>query len=76
MNEKEFEVSYKGTVLRHRFFADFVVFDCIILEIKAVSEIVDEFIARSINYLKISNNQLALIVNFGELKLNYQRIVY
>lgn len=74
--EKEYLVNYKGTILPHKFYADFVVYDSIILEVKAVSAIVDEFVARSINYLKISENKLALLVNFGELKLKYQRIVY
>ncbi|MFW6277736.1 MAG: GxxExxY protein [Prolixibacteraceae bacterium] len=74
--EKEYLVNYKGTILPHKFYADFVVFDSIILEVKAVSAIIDEFVARSINYLKISENKLALLVNFGELKLKYQRIVY
>ena len=74
--EKEYLVNYKGTILPHKFYADFVVFDSIILEVKAVYAIVDEFVARSINYLKISENKLALLVNFGELKLKYQRIVY
>ncbi|MFW6246388.1 MAG: GxxExxY protein [Tangfeifania sp.] len=74
--EKEYLVNYKGTILPHKFYADFVVFDSIILEVKAVSAIVDEFVARSINYLKISENKLALLVNFGEPKLKYQRIVY
>ena len=74
--EKMYEVNYKGIILPHKFYADFVVYDKIILEIKAVSGIADEFIAQAINYLKVSNNQLALIVNFGELKLNYKRIVY
>ncbi|MBN1339316.1 MAG: GxxExxY protein [Bacteroidales bacterium] len=73
--EKEYTVNYKGITLRHRFYADFVVYDEIILEIKAVSAISDEFIAQAINYLKVSGNKLALIVNFGELRLNYQRIV-
>ncbi len=73
--EKEYFVNYKNTVLNHRFYADFVVFDKIILEVKAVSGIADEFIAQAINYLKVSHNSLALIVNFGELKLNYKRIV-
>jgi len=73
--EKEYIVNYKGKILPHKFYADFVVFDKIILEVKAVSDIVEEFIAQSINYLKVSQNQLALIVNFGELKLNYKRIV-
>ena len=73
--EKMYEVNYKGIILPHKFYADFVVFDKIILEIKAVSGISDEFIAQALNYLKVSGNQLALVVNFGELKLNYKRIV-
>ncbi len=50
-------------------------FDKIILEVKGASEIADEFIAQAINYLKVSGNNLTLIVNFGELRLNYKRIV-
>lgn len=73
--EREYEVNYKGIILPHKFYADFVVFGKIILEVKAVSGIVDEFVAQAINYLKVSDNKLALIVNFGELKLNSQRIV-
>ena len=73
--EKEYKVNYKGIILLHKFYADFVVFDKIILAVKAVSEISDKFVAQAINYLKISNNKLALIVNFGELRLNYKRIV-
>ncbi len=74
--EKMYVVNYKNIILPHKFFADFVVFDKIILEVKAVSGITDEFVARAINYLKVSNNKLALIVNFGEMKLKYKRIVY
>jgi len=73
--EKEYIVNYKGITLPHKFYADFIVFDKIILEVKAISGIEDEFIAQAINYLKVSRNKLALIVNFGELKLNYKRIV-
>ena len=73
--EKEYKVNYKDVILPHKFFADFVVFDKIILEVKAVSGIADEFIALAINYLKVSQNKLALIVNFGELKINYKRII-
>ena len=73
--EKEYEVNYKDIVLPHKFYADFVVYDKIILEVKGVSAIADEFIAQSINYLKVSGNKLALLVNFGELKLNYKRLV-
>jgi GxxExxY protein len=73
--EKEYIVNYKDKILPHRFYADFVVFDKIILELKAVSGISDEFVAMAINYLKVSENKLALIINFGEVKLNYKRIV-
>ena len=73
--EKEYMVHYKTTTLPHQFYADFVVMDKIILEIKAVAEIHPEFTAQAINYLKVSDNKLALLVNFGELKLDYKRIV-
>ncbi len=74
--EKEYIVEYKGIILPHKFYADFVVFDKIILEVKAVSGIADEFIAQTLNYLKVSGNKLALLVNFGELKLNFKRLVF
>ncbi|MEA3496505.1 MAG: GxxExxY protein [Bacteroidota bacterium] len=73
--EKKYEVNYKGVILPHKFYADFVVFDKIILEVKGVTCIADEFVAQALNYLKVSNNKLALIVNFGELRLNSKRIV-
>jgi len=74
--EKMYDVNYKGKILPHKYYADFVVFDKIILEVKAVSGIAEEFVAQAINYLKVSENKLALIVNFGELRLNSKRIVY
>lgn len=73
--EKEYVVNYKGAVLPHKFYADFVVFEKIILEVKGMAGIADEHVAQAINYLKVSGNQLALIVNFGEIKLSYRRIV-
>lgn len=74
--EKEYKVNYKGIILPHKFYADFIVFDKIILEVKGKRKISDEDIAQCINYLKVSENNLALLVNFGEPKLNYKRIVF
>ncbi len=74
--EKEYKVIYKDIILPHKFYADFVVFNSIILEVKGVSGITDEFTAQCINYLKVSGNKLALLVNFGELRLNYKRIIW
>ncbi len=73
--EKEYAVNYKGLILPHRFYADFVVFDKIILEVKGKNGFANEDIAMAINYLKVSGNKIALLVNFGELKLNYKRII-
>ena len=73
--EKEYLVSYKDNILPHKFYADFVAFDKIILEIKAVSTINEIHQAQALNYLAVSNEKLAMIVNFGEHKLNFQRLV-
>ena len=73
--EKKYEVNYKDIILPHHFYADFVIDNKIILEVKAVSALTQEFTAQCINYLKVSSNKLALLVNFGELSLNSKRIV-
>jgi GxxExxY protein len=73
--EKEFVVNYKETILSHKFYADFIVYGKIILEVKAVSEICDKSIAQALNYLSVSGCKLSLIFNFGELILNYKRII-
>ena len=43
--EKEYSVNYKDIILSHKFYADFVVFDRIILEVKGMAGIADEHIA-------------------------------
>ncbi len=73
--EKKYEVFYKETILPHHFYADFVVFENIILEIKAVSGIVDEFMAWTLNYMKLANSPVGLIINFGTESLQYKRLV-
>ncbi len=73
--EKQFDIKYKGIVLPHKYYADFTVFDKIILEVKAVDGMPDEFIKQTINYLAVSNYRLGLIVNFGRDKLLYKRVV-
>jgi GxxExxY protein len=75
--EKEYIVHYKNIILKHNFYADFVVCDNIILEVKAAEGgISDEFISRTLNYLKVSGCKVGLIVNFARAKLEYKRLVY
>ncbi len=73
--EKEYTVSYKGIVLRHKFYADFVLFDKIILEIKSIDNIHNKHTAQCINYLKVSGNSLAILANFHKDLLDHKRIV-
>ena len=73
--EVEYSVFYKTVVLPHKFYADFVVFEHIILEVKGIQRLAREHIAQTINYLKVSGNDVGLLVNFGETKLTYKRLV-
>lgn len=74
--EVAYDVYYNGKQLPHKFFADFVVFDDIILEAKCCAGIADEHVAQTINYLKVSKCKVGLIVNFGLGKLEHKRLVY
>ena len=74
--EKEFPVYYKKHLLRRKFNADFIVYDKIILEVKAKENISNEDIAQTINYLKLSGCKLGLLINFGRSKLEVKRLVY
>jgi len=73
--EQEYKLSYKGVVLPHKYFADFVVVDKIILEAKAIECLTDSHIKQTLNYLAASKLKLGLLVNFGEDSLNYKRVV-
>jgi GxxExxY protein len=69
-------LSYKGRRLKQEYLPDFICFDKIILEIKAVSRLADEHRAQVHNYLKATGFKLALLVNFGHLPLlEHERIV-
>ena len=58
-------LEYKGRELQHTYEPDFICFDGIILEIKAVRQLLDEHRAQTINHLKSTGMTLALLVNFG-----------
>ena len=73
--EKEYSINYKGAILPHKFFADFVVYDRIILEVKCKKGIIDDHYAQVINYLAISKLELGLLINFHEKSLEHKRIV-
>ncbi len=73
--EVRYQVRYKGNILPHEFYADFVVFDSIILEVKAVSDFCNEHFEQTINYLAVSGMEVGVLVNFRKSKLQYKRVI-
>ena len=63
--QQEMRVLYKGEQLKHRYIADLVCYDCVLLELKAVEKLVPAFEAQVLNYLNISQIRVGLLVNFG-----------
>jgi len=69
------ELYYENQKLKKQYRADFVCYDSIILEIKAVTLIPIAFYAQLKNYLKCTNTELGMLINFGTPSLTYKRIL-
>jgi GxxExxY protein len=74
--QKQLPLAYKGHPLTKTFVPDFLCFDKVILEIKAVSALTDVHRAQVLNYLNAADLEVGLLVNFGHYpKLEYERII-
>jgi len=69
------DVPYKGAPLPVTYKVDFLCFDSVIVELKALSALSGKDAAQAINYLKASGRQRALLLNFRGPRLEYKRIV-
>ncbi len=72
--EVELHVLYDGVTLSSTFKPDFICYDRIIVELKAVKELDDMHRAQALNYAKVAGCRLALLLNFGDLRLVYERL--
>ena len=72
--EVKLQITYKGKTLKQEYYADFVCYDKIILELKAVSQLNEVHEAQVFNYLKTTGYDLALLVNFGERPIKIKRL--
>jgi len=76
VSQKELRLFYKEEPLQQTYKPDFICYEKIILEIKAVKEIAQEHKAQVFNYLKATNMKLGLLVNFGHYpKATVERII-
>ena len=68
-------LTYRGQELTQRYIPDFICYDKIILELKALSALTDEHRSQVLNYLNATGLKLGLLVNFGQHgSLEYERI--
>ena len=74
--EAPLEITYRGEPLAVTYKADFLCFDSIIVELKALITLTSKDEAQAINYLKASGTKQALLLNFGAPRLQHKRIAY
>ena len=74
--EVEIMIDYKGYELNKYFRADFICFDSIIVELKAIKQLGGVEEAQILNYLKASDLKIGLLLNFGRETLEYKRFVF
>lgn len=72
--ERLLPIVYKGKRLSKEYYADFLCFDKIIVELKSVSILSKSHKAQVLNYLNAANKEIGLLVNFGGTSLKWERI--
>ena len=72
--EKLLPITYKGKLLEKEYYADFICYGKIVVELKAVAALTSSHKAQVINYLKASSNEIGLLINFGTNSLKWERI--
>ena len=75
VREQSIHANYRGIELKAEFIPDFICYDNIVVELKAVKELEDTHRSQAINYGKIGNAAISLLINFGEISLHYERYI-
>lgn len=73
--EHRLEIYYKDALLEKKYYADFLCYDKIIVELKACSGLTDQHVSQALNYLSALKLKLALLVNFGTPRLQWKRVI-
>jgi len=73
--EVELSVSYKDTQLNTSYRADFICYDSVVVELKALTRLGPSEESQIINYLKATGFEVGLLLNFGSASLEYKRYI-
>jgi GxxExxY protein len=74
--QQEMYIQYKGQILNKYYVADFICYDKIVVELKALDQLTGKAQAQVINYLKASDMRVGVLINFGgKGRLEWQRFV-
>lgn len=73
--EHRLEIYYKESLLEKKYYADFLCYEQIVVELKACSGLNEQHLAQALNYLSALKLNLALLVNFGTPRLQWKRVV-
>lgn len=74
--QKKLPIYYDGELLDEFFVADFVCYSNVLLEIKSVPAIQDQMKQHVLNFLKSSNLEVGMLLNFGEKTLKWKRLIH
>jgi len=76
VSQKRLPIYYRGQKLKKYYQPDFLCFGKIVVEIKALNKLTDNELAQTLNYLRITDMKLGILINFGSSgKLEWKRIV-
>ena len=64
-SKQELSCFYKGRELKKRYVPDLFVFGCLVVELKAVSQLLPEHEGQLINYMRITKQPVGYLINFG-----------
>jgi len=75
-SKRELACSYKGRALQKRYIPDLFVFGCLVVELKAVTQLISDHEAQLINYLRLSRQPVGYLINFGhKATLEWKRLI-
>jgi len=73
--EKILNINYKEYKLTKTYTADFICYNSLIVELKALSELTGDHESQLINYLKATKLRVGILINFGAQSLEYKRMI-